>query len=75
MSALALLQLGTAAMRLAGGAAAGGQVGATLLRFAPAFQDVGTAAALILWGAATWWLGVAVYSVASTVQRLPFNMG
>lgn len=70
MSALALLNLGTAASRTAVESSSG-----TLLDFAQAFEHAGIMAALFLWGAATWWLVVAVLCVASTLHDLPFNMG
>ena len=58
MSGLALLNMGTAASR----PALAGDPAQPLLRFAGAFNDAGIAAALFLWGAATWWLVVAVVS-------------
>lgn len=71
MSALALLNLGTAASRPGVEA----QSTEMLLHFAQAFEHSGIMAALFLWGAATWWLVVAVLSVGSTLRELPFNMG
>jgi tellurite resistance protein TehA-like permease len=39
------------------------------------FFQAGRLSGVILWGFACWWLIVAVCSVASTFQKMPFNIG
>lgn len=63
---LSLALLGTAAMRPT---ASGG----TLVAFAPGFQQASVFAALTLWGAAAWWLVIAVLSISTTIKELPFS--